>query len=81
MAYIGLKSLAKILFFLAILIRNLKIRGKNWHNKRTEVLAFQIRGEILAMNLRENNEDLEQDFMKNEKIINASSIIFFLNFS
>ena len=28
-AYIGLQSLAKIVFFLAIFIRNLKIRTKN----------------------------------------------------
>ena len=41
-AYIGLQSLAKIVFFLAILIRNLKIRTKKWHNKSnvTELLGF-----------------------------------------
>ena len=33
------------------------------------------------MNSRENNEDLDQDFMRNEKIIDATSIIFFFNYT
>ena len=43
--------------------------------------AFEIWGKILAMNSGENNEDLEQEFMKNEKMIDATSIIFFLTYT
>ena len=43
--------------------------------------ALQIRGKILAMNSRENNEDLEQDLKKNKKIRDATSIFFFLYYT
>ena len=39
--------------------------------------ALQIRGKILAMNSREIDEDLDQDFMRNEKIIDATPQLSF----
>ena len=56
-AYIGLKSLAKILF-------SYFDKKPGQKTDITKVMqqkfwVFQIRGKILAMNTRKNNEDLE----------------------